>query len=436
MQFLKKIIVTILILESRLILKKYKPFIVAVTGSVGKTATKDAIYDVLKQRGGHVRKSDKSFNSDIGLPLTILGVPNAWRDIGAWIANIKVGLKLIFTRQSYPDTFVLEVGADHPGDIRNIATWLRPNIVVITKVANTPVHVEFFKSPEEVFAEKASLAENMKEKGALILFADEPKVLSIADMPLVKDKQPTVMTFGVTEQADIKGSQQVFTYDQNNMPTGFSFELGLGTETIPVNVWGVVGLTYMYPLLVAASVGKACGMPTAVIASGVNGYQPPKGRMNIIPGMNGSTIIDDTYNSSPDAVSAALKTIKGLECSGARIAVLGDMMELGKYSSEQHRQIGREVIGSIDRLITIGPRSKATADEAIANGFAKDMLASFDTSVAASQFLAPLVKSGDIILAKGSQSIRAERLVKALMREPDKAEKLLVRQEKEWLEKK
>ena len=434
MQIFKKIIVYILILESRLVLKKYKPFIVAVTGSVGKTATKDAIYDVLRQRGGHVRKSEKSFNSDIGLPLTILGVPNAWRHVGGWIENIKVGLKLISVRQPYPDTLVLEVGADHPGDIRNIARWLRPDIAVVTKVGSTPVHVEFFDSPEEVFKEKASLAEYMKDKGTLILIADEPKVLTIADM--VKDKQVHVVTFGISEQATVRGFDQVVTYDEQGAPSGFSFKLNIGTEVLSVNVPHVIGLTYMYPLLVATAVGNACGMSNQLILRGLNSYQPPKGRMNIIQGINGSTLVDDTYNSSPDAVSAALVMLKGLTCKGAKIAVLGDMMELGKYSSDQHRQIGKEVVGSTDHLVTIGQRSRATADEAIKSGFSADKINSFDTSVDAATFLVSVLKTRDIILVKGSQSIRAERVTKALLREPEKADKLLVRQEKEWLEKK
>ncbi len=434
MQIFKKIIVYILILESKLILKKYKPFIVAVTGSVGKTTTKDAIYDVLRQRGGYVRKSEKSMNSDIGLPLTVLGVPNAWRDFRGWISNIQVGLKLIITRQSYPDTLVLEIGADHPGDISNIAKWLRPDIAVITKVGSTPVHVEFFKSPDEVFAEKASLAQYMKDKGTLILFADEPKVLTIADM--VKDKQVNVVTFGMNEDASLKGSKQTIIYDQHGAPSGFSFELVVAGEIVVIKVLGVIGFTYMYPLLAAAAVGKACGMSSGTLIQGLNSYQPPKGRMNIVHGMNGSTLIDDTYNSSPDAVSAALQTVKHLSCTATKIAVLGDMMELGKYSSDQHRQIGREVVGSVGRLITIGQRSQATADEAVKNSFDANMVSSFDTSVDAAAFLAPLIQAGDIILVKGSQSIRAERIAKALLREPEKADKLLVRQEKEWLEKK
>src|SRR5664279_1555372 len=142
MTLFKRIIVFILTWESRLIIKKYRTFIVAVTGSVGKTSAKDAIYRIFESNGGYVRKSEKSLNSEIGLPLTIIGAPNAWRDPAGWLRNMSRGLSLILKKEEYPNTLVLELGADHPGDIKNAASWLKPNIAVITKVSVLPVHVE------------------------------------------------------------------------------------------------------------------------------------------------------------------------------------------------------------------------------------------------------------------------------------------------------
>ena len=144
---LKKIISSILIYQSKVILKKYKPFIISVTGSVGKTSTKDAIFSALSDNV-HVRKSDKSFNSEIGVPLTILGCQNGWTDPLAWAMNILHGFELIIFKSDYPKFLVLEIGADHPGDIESISKWLVSDIVVITKIGEVPVHVEFFSSPE------------------------------------------------------------------------------------------------------------------------------------------------------------------------------------------------------------------------------------------------------------------------------------------------
>ncbi|MBU6231094.1 UDP-N-acetylmuramoyl-tripeptide--D-alanyl-D-alanine ligase [Patescibacteria group bacterium] len=431
MQPIKKAIISILTLESRLILRKYRPFIVAVTGSVGKTSTKDAIFSVFKGQGGYVRKSEKNMNSDIGLPLTIIGVPNAWRSPSAWLKNIRAGLRLILSKNEYPDCLILEVGADHPGDISRTVRWLKPDIAVITKVSQTPVHVEFFKSPEDVFKEKASLAEGVKAGGTVILFADDAKVMSIADM--VKAKQSRIATFGTAEGSTVKGSGFETAYDEQGRPKGIAFGMQMGSTSLRASVDGILGRTFMYPLLTAAAAAQARGIDAEKIAEGINSYEAPRGRMNIIEGANGSMIIDDTYNSSPDAAEAALETIKSLRCAGSKIAVLGDMMELGKFSAEEHRKIGAVAASSVDRLVTVGPRSRATAEEAGKKGLSQAMIASFDSADEAASFLKPLVGPGDTILVKGSQSVRMERVVKALMRSPEDAEKLLVRQEPEWL---
>lgn len=427
MKFLKNIIIAILTMESRLIIAKYRPFIVAVTGSVGKTSTKDAIYAVLKDRSRYVRKSEKSMNSDIGLPLTVIGVPNAWRNLKGWLSNMRAGLRLILTRAEYPDCLILEIGADHPGDIKRVAEWLSPDIAVITRVSRTPVHVEFFASPEEVFEEKASLATAVKAGGTLVLFADDEKVMSIAER--VSLKQPRVISFGRTLSAQVRASSSVLSLD------GLSFTLEMNGQSLPISVKGVVGDTYEYPLLAAAAVGLARGIPADQIAASFSSYEPPRGRMNVLAGLNGSTLIDDTYNSSPDAALAALSALRSLPAPARRIAVLADMMELGKYAAEEHRRVGREAVGAAAELITVGPRSRLTGDEAAKTGFPIDNIHSFDTASGAAEFLKPRIGPGDIVLVKGSQSMRMERVVKALMNDPDRAPELLVRQEPEWLKK-
>ncbi len=466
MSLIKRITVWMLTVESRLILAKYRPFIVAVTGSVGKTSTKDAIYDVLKADGVchdlhlcFVRKSEKSQNSDIGLPLTVIGVPNAWRSMSGWMHNIAAGARLILGRHEYPDCLILEVGADHPGDIRNVTRWLKPDIAVITKISRTPVHVEFFKSPEQVFEEKAALAEAVKPTGTLVVFADDDKVAGLAER--VKSRGVSCVSFGLNENASVKATDIKVLYDEPPVkewkvesvgglstteftfapkvvaaPIGITFTLNMDGKSEPVTVKGILGRTYLYPLLAAAAVGKARGVALQSVAKSLSAYDAPKGRMRVIPSLNDSTLIDDTYNSSPDAASAALETLKALECAGAKIAVLGDMMELGKYSAEEHRRIGREAAGIVARLITVGQRSRLTADEAAKSGLSAESIHAFDTAVEAAAFLVPLVRTGDIILVKGSQSIRMERVSAALLRNPSKASDLLVRQEPEWLEKK
>ena len=174
----KKIVSKILIFESRLVLRKYKPKIIAITGSVGKTSTKDTVYAVLSTFA-KVRKSDKSYNSEIGLPLTILGVPNGWNDPVRWILNILKGAWLIIWTHKYPEWLVLEVGVGKPGDMKKTASWLRTDAVIITTMGTTPVHIEFFNSFKHLVEEKSGLIKTLRPDGLLVLNKDDEAVVRI-----------------------------------------------------------------------------------------------------------------------------------------------------------------------------------------------------------------------------------------------------------------
>jgi UDP-N-acetylmuramoyl-tripeptide--D-alanyl-D-alanine ligase len=412
---IKKIIVFILILESKLIIKKYKPFIVAVTGSVGKTSTKDAIYTVLANNS-YVRKSEKSFNSDIGIPLTILGCQNGWSDLTIWLKNILHGLELILFKSKYPECLVLEVGADHPNDIKKVSKWLKTDIAVITKVSEIPVHVEFFPTPEDVLKEKLYLAESLKNNGILIVSADDKRLVEAS-----KNYKQKVMTFGIDNLATVSASDISM-----NIKYGVSFKLNYEGNSIPVNIKGAIGNQFIYPILAASVVGIARNISISKIIESIPNHTPSKGRMNILSGINGGTLIDDTYNSSPDAVSEALNALSKIDTTGKKIAVLGDMMELGKYSADEHRKIGEKAMKVCNILVTVGPRAKLMSKDSV----------HFDSSINAGEYVKGIIGEGDIVLLKGSQSIRLERAAKILLVDPDKASDLLVRQEAEWLAKK
>ncbi len=412
---IKKIIVFILILESKLIIRKYKPFIVAVTGSVGKTSTKDAIYTVLTNNS-YVRKSEKSFNSDIGIPLTILGCQNGWSDFAIWLKNIFYGLELILFKSKYPECLVLEVGADHPNDIKKVSKWLKTDIAVITKVSEIPAHAEFFPTPEDVLKEKLYLAESLKNSGTLIVSADDKRLVEAS-----KNYKQKVMTFGIDNSATISASDISM-----NIKSGVLFKLNYEGNSIPVNIKGAIGNQFIYPVLAASVVGIARNISINKIVESIPNHIPSKGRMNILSGINGSTLIDDTYNSSPDAVSEALNALSKIETTGKKIAVLGDMMELGKYSTDEHRKIGEKAMKVCNILVTVGPRAKLMSKDSV----------HFDSSINAGEYVKGIIGEGDIVLLKGSQSIRLERATKILLSDPDRASDLLVRQEPEWLAKK
>jgi len=424
-EIFKKIITKILELEARAILKKYQPKVIAVTGSVGKTSTKDAIYSVISD-SFYVRKSEKSFNSDIGVPLTILGCQNAWNDPFKWLQNIWSGLSLVVFKNRYPEWLILEIGADRPGDIQKISSWLKPDVVVVTKFSKVPVHIEYFKDKDAVIAEKGFLVNALKHDGTLVLNSDDEDVFAFRNKFHNK-----IISYGLLGDAEIRASNPSVGY-QGDLPVGMQFKIEYKGNVVPANILGSLGSANIYAALAAVSVGIALGLNMIQITENLKKHETPRGRMRIIKGLKDTIIIDDTYNSSPVAVNLALESLKEIKVPGRKIVVLGDMMELGKHSSESHKQIGQSVVDKCDILITVGMRSRATADTAMNNGFDEKNIFQFENSVEAGSALQEMLQPGDLLLIKGSQSTRMEKIVEEIMAEPEKAPELLVRQEEEW----
>ncbi len=425
-EILKKIIAKLLELEASAVIKKYKPKVIAVTGSVGKTSTKDAIYAVIS-KSFHARKSEKSFNSEIGVPLTILGCNNAWSNPLKWLQNLWQGLCLILFKKTYPEWLVLEVGADRPGDIKKIAKWLKPDMVVVTKFANVPVHIEYFK--EEVIAEKGNLVDALKHDGILILNSDD------SDVYAFKNKTTNrIITYGMMGDAEVRATNySVYYKEEANEPFGVHFKVEYANNCLPVKIIGTLGSNNIYSSLAALAVGISLGLNLVDAAENLSRYATPKGRMCLIKGIKKSTIIDDTYNSSPIAVASALQTLRDLKTKNRKIAVLGDMMELGRHTSDEHKNAGILAATACDILVTVGLRSRMLAESAIDSGLDEDSVLQFDDSLEAGKYIQNIIKEGDVILVKGSQSTRMERAVKEIMAEPERSFELLVRQEEEWL---
>ena len=426
----KKIIVAILTLEARMVLAKYKPKIVAVTGNVGKTSTKDALYTVLAP-AFKTRKSEKSFNSEIGLPLTILGLSNGWSNPFIWLKNIFKGGLSIISANAYPEWLVIEVGADRPGDILKVSSWLSPYAVVMTFFGKVPVHIEFFSGVNELIKEKTHLISGMKENGVLLLNADDPDVLACRDA----SRQNRVVTFSISEDSNFKASNFEIVYDSASdaqKPIGVTFKVNYIGNSVPIRLLGALGRSQVYPILAAIAFGNSIGLNTVSMIESVAKHKTPPGRMSIISGVKNSTIIDDSYNSSPAALSEALRTLRQIKTSGKKIAILGDMLELGKYSIREHEKAGQEARASCDILITVGIRARDIAMGALDSGMDEKNIFQFDTSQEASKPAEDILKEGDVLLVKGSQGIRMEKIVEEIMAEPEDKERLLVRQEKEW----
>lgn len=422
---LKHVIVSILTIEARILLGRTKPTIIAVTGNVGKTTTKDAIYAVLKDQK-HCRKSEKSFNSELGVPLTILGLGNAWSDPLSWVKNIIDGFMIAMMPHGYPEVLVLEMGVDRPGDMKRFARWIKPDIVVLTRLPDVPVHVEYFETPEAVIAEKLELVKALKPDGVFVYNNDDEKIRGVAE-----HMSNETIGYGRYAPTDFAATQDVIRYE-GGVPVGLSFTLTHGHEAVTVEIDGAVGVQHAYTAAAAAAVGSIFGVPLTHVVEAMKAYVPPPGRMRLIAGVHESIILDDTYNSSPIAVERALLTVKEVKGAKRRIAILGDMLELGRFSVDAHRTVGELAAKSTDMLVTVGVRARGIAERALESGMDANQVLSFDHADDAAEALRDRVATGDVILVKGSQGVRLERVVAKLMATPAAAPELLVRQSDTW----
>ncbi len=428
--FFKFIVVEILTIEARIVLWKYKPSIISVTGSVGKTSTKDAVYAALED-SLYIRKSEKSFNGEIGIPLTVLGCPTGWNNPFKWLKNIFTGLALILLPNHYPKWLVLEVGADHPGDIERISKWLHSDVVIITSLPDIPVHVAHFKSPQEVITEKLYLIKTLKNQGTLILNGDDKNTREL------KERYPDIYTllYGLELHNDVAATHVAIDYDANKVPCGMKFNVEERGSSMPVSFKGRLGPQQVIPIVAAFATARVVGVsPLMVVRSLKKGCGSP-GRMRILSGHNDSTIIDDSYNSSPEALRAALTVLKKIETKGKKWAIIGDMRELGNYSKKAHQKAGVYVASIADELVTVGEESLVLATAAREAGMAEEHIHSFgyDESAKAGRFVRKHIQPNDIILGKGSQNhIRIERAVRELLKDVTLAKTVLVRQDDEW----
>jgi len=403
------------------VLKKYRPYVIAVTGSVGKTSTKEAIFAVSKSFEPKTRRSFANYNTEIGVPLTILSEKEKIRGFRSWLKVILKGLTLLALRLDYPKILILEMAADRPGDIKYLTEFVKPNVGVVTAIGEIPVHVEFFSGPKAVAREKAVLIESVAPSGRSILNYDDEVVLEMKEKSRAR-----VLTFGFSPEADVKATNYEMRSPASGDQAGISFKLEYGGSFVPARLYDVFGKQAVYAVLAAASCGLVLGMNLVEISEALKNYQSPPGRMRIIKGIKNAWIIDDTYNASPLSTTAALEALRAIE-GKRRIAVLGDMREIGKYSEEAHQTIGEKAAEFADLLFTVGEKARFIKSAAIQYGLSEEKIFHFDTQEAAGRALQNAVKQEDIILIKGSRAMKMEKIVEEIMAEPRRADDLLVR---------
>lgn len=425
-EYLIKRLQNVLKVLARLTIKRYRPFIIGVTGSAGKTSTKSAIYAVLSSDFA-VRMGKGNLNNELGLPLVILGDYKTSGGVFFWLKVLFFGSGGLIWRKNYPHILILEYGADKPGDMDYLLTITKPNLAVITAVGEIPVHVEFYHGPEGVAKEKGKLASSVGSDGSVVLNLDDPFVADMKDLT-----RGNVMTYGFSEMADLKISNFMNRSDEDGTPLGVSFKLETGDNFVPVKIDGSLGRARAYSAAAAAAVGLIKGMNLVKISETLTQYESEPGRCRPLEGVKNTNLIDDTYNSSPIAVASALEILKDIPAP-RKVAILGDMAELGQYTNYTHEEAGKLVEESADVLVTVGDKGKFIADGASKHGLSKNNIYSFTDAEETIKNIKDIIEPHDLILIKGSQSMRMEKIVLEIMAHPEEASRLLVRQYGKWL---
>ena len=390
--------------------------IIMVTGTIGKTSTKLAIGELLEKAGRKVCYSADSYNTEIGIPLALFGLKAPERVVNP-VEWVKILREMDAQLEEYPyDTIVIEISED---DRELMFPWVKlmsPQIAVLTGVS--PAHMNRFESVDELLDDSIALASQSDE---IYYHADFTAVQE--KMGRKKGARGYGLDRGVVRFENLKRRRDgLITAD---------LVLGRHREEIKTQM---VATQSLGSLLAAASVAQSLGVDRGVIVRGLGMIAPVKGRMRLLPAVNGARLIDDTYNSSPMAVVAALDTLKELK-AGRHIAVLGSMNELGDHSADLHAQIGISAAEhDLDLLVTVGRESAAyIIPAAIEAGMDKAKIKQFRTPYEAGYFLKKMLKETDLVLTKGSQNgVFTEETSHILLSPALKPAEELVRQSRGW----
>ncbi len=413
---MRKILKFTLKILAKRIIARYKPAVIGITGSVGKTTAKEAIFAVLSGKFW-VRKNEDNYNNELGIPMSVLGInPSKFQVASHKLQAMSRALWLAYgwPQQKYPKYLILELAADRPGDLDYLIDIVKPQIGVVTAVGEVPVHLEFYANPQEVAREKARLIERLPAiDGCAVLNYDDQTVLDMKEKSKAK-----IMTFGFSDLANLWASDiSYFATEDNKNIGGLSFKINSNGTFMPIRINKLVGPHQIYGILAGVAVGLHLGMNLVDISGALERIELPHGRMNLVAGIKNSVIIDDTYNASPLSTHAALDSLRDftkarseLGFKGRRIAVLGDMRELGRYEVDAHRAIGNLAAERCDLLITVGSAAKLIADSA-ANQMPKENIFSFNTSDEAKTKVQEIIQEGDVVLVKGSRFMRMEKIV-------------------------
>lgn len=395
--------------------RKHSFTVVAVAGSVGKTSTKMAIAHLLRASGKRVLYQEGNYNDRVTVPLVLFDLKLEGLFNPKWWLSTFRSMRRAIAADSYPyDVVVLELGTDAPGQMRKFS-YLKPELGVLTSVA--PEHMEYFKTLDAVAREETEI---LRWSNKALVNKDNTDDSYLQDFVYASYGTHKTADYHVVRRKDETLRGQTISYDL------------LGSKiTSHIRFLGEQGAIITVSAAAAAHILKIAPKD---IENGLSELQPFSGRMQILPGIKESTLIDDTYNASPLAVRAAIDVLHKTD-TGQRIAILGDMNELGGISAQAHKDIGAYCSpDKFDLLVTIGPESKSyLAPAALERGC---IVESFDSPYKAGDFVEKHLQQNAVVLIKGSQNrVFAEEAIKSLLKNKDDTQKL-VRQSKTWLTKK
>ncbi len=434
---------------ARRTIERERPLVIAITGSVGKSTTRQMIGAVLEasEYRQNLCVPKKNYNNQLGVPLTVFQSVAPGRSLVRWGALLcKATLARFGWWKSGVKTFVLEMGADHPGDLLYLTSLARPTLSVITAVTPedphwAPVHAANYPTIDALAYEKATLIRELTPGGTMVLNADDVRVMNMQhDAPGAH-----LVTFGTAETADVRLlSTRVRTESTPSgpLPVGVEVKLVIVHQVHTVYLPGVFGTSSALALAASAAVGLALDISATEMQTGWQAFQSLPGRARLIPGIKGTMLLDDSYNASPVAVLAALRDLASIqvdEGSQQKIACLGEMRELGEQSEMLHEQIGMHAAKlGIDVLVVTGAYAHAYRRGAVSAGMDESRVHVFDDTPELGEWVQDMLRPGDLVLAKASEGarttkgVRMERVIKELMAEPSRASELLCRQEEAW----
>ena len=402
------------------ILQRWHPIVIAVTGSVGKTSTKEAIAEVLS---GHFAtfKSWQNYNDALGLPLS---------------------LGRLEERHEYA---VLELGCDHPGEMRQLCQMTQPSIGVLTNIS--PTQLQYFGTLERLAEEYGQLLTMLPPDGVAIVNGDDPLIRDL----LAKCSVP-VTTFTPSLAQNVQAAWNGITCEIPFDAVGTRFIASDPGTSVPTARLSsrLVGKYHISTMLAACAVGKHGGLSFAEMQPALAKLEAMPGRLHALPGIRSTTLLDDTHNAAPASVVAGLETVRELPTNN-RVAALGDMLRLGDYAEEAHRMVGQKVAECVEYLVARGEYASIIAESARKAGMPEDHIIITSTHEDAARAVERILmlleenRDGDqgdprarpgpadtVIYVKGSEETRMERVTERLMAEPEKAREQLVRQTPGW----